>query len=88
MQATVREPGEEPLREGQGDSQQGEQRPRGETLFAFPLILVYSVVIQISSIWIGISTITVLNLLWIRILNAVSCPTRYVFVFKSCEIVG
>jgi len=43
MQATVREPGEEPLRDGQGDSQQGEQRPGGETHLAFPLILGYSV---------------------------------------------
>ena len=43
MQATVREPSEEPLREGQGDSQQGEQRPGGEAYLAFALILGYSV---------------------------------------------
>jgi hypothetical protein len=46
MQATVREPGEEPLREGQGDSQQGEQRPGGEAYLAFPLKVVYSVLIK------------------------------------------
>ncbi len=50
MQATVREPSEEPLREGQGDSQQGEQRPGGEAHFAFPLIVVYSVLLKISGI--------------------------------------
>jgi hypothetical protein len=86
MQATVREPSEEPLREGQGDSQQGEQRPGGEAYLAFALIVVYSVfnknVLNLDKDKHNYCTIPTLDP------GFGCCFVPFEFVLRCCEIVG